>query len=133
MFEYYAGQEVQPTYADFRDDVALSKYEQLRKLVFARLALPAAIFQSASLLEFGPDTGENSLIFARWGAQLTLVEPNAKAHAYIRRYFAKFGLERTLGRCDPDFAARLQARQEIRCSGCGGFHIFDSTHQCLDK
>jgi hypothetical protein len=96
MFEYYAAQDVQPTYADFGDDVALSKYEALRKLVFSRLALPPAIFNGRSILEFGPDTGENSLIFARWGAHLTLVEPNNKAHPFIRRYFAKFGMEQRL-------------------------------------
>jgi hypothetical protein len=96
MFEYYAAQDVQPTYADFGDDVQLSKYEALRKLVFSRLALPPAVFKGASILEFGPDTGENSLVFARWGAHMTLVEPNTKAHPYIRRYFEKFGMQQSL-------------------------------------
>jgi hypothetical protein len=96
MYEYYAAQEVQPTYADFSGDTELSKYARLRKDVFSRLVLPPVIFNGKRVLEFGPDTGENSLVFAQWGARLTLVEPNTEAHPYIRRYFSKFGLEQRL-------------------------------------
>jgi len=96
LYEYYATQSVRPTYADFGDDAELSKYAELRKNVFYRLMLPPAVFGGKRLLEFGPDTGENSLVFAQWGARLTLVEPNAEAHSYIRRYFSKFGLDARL-------------------------------------
>jgi hypothetical protein len=96
MYEYYAAQDVQPTYADFSGDAELSKYARLRKDVFSRLVLPPAIFNGKRVLEFGPDTGENSLVFAQWGARLTLVEPNKEAHPYIRRYFSKFGMEQRL-------------------------------------
>ncbi len=96
MYEYYAAQNIQPTYADFSGDAELSNYARLRKDVFARLGLPPVIFKGNTVLEFGPDTGENSLVFAQWGAKLTLVEPNLAAHPYIRRYFAKFGIEAAL-------------------------------------
>ncbi|MFX5521487.1 methyltransferase domain-containing protein, partial [Acinetobacter baumannii] len=42
------------------------------------------------------DTGENSIVFAQWGARVTLVEPNAEAHPYIRQYFSRFSLESNL-------------------------------------
>lgn len=93
LYQYYSTQSVRPTYADFDGDAELSSYEALRKNVFYRLMLPPAVFAGKRLLEFGPDTGENSLVFARWGARLTLVEPNTEAHPYIRRYFSKFGLD----------------------------------------
>ncbi len=96
LYEYYSTQGLRPTYANFDGDAALSNYEALRKNVFYRLMLPPTIFAGKRLLEFGPDTGENSLVFAQWGAHLTLVEPNVEAHPYIRGYFSKFGLDACL-------------------------------------
>ncbi|WP_050479696.1 class I SAM-dependent methyltransferase [Herbaspirillum rhizosphaerae] len=96
MYEYYAAQKVQPTYADFSGDAELFKYAKLRNDVFFRMSLPPAMFRDKDVLEFGPDTGENSLVFAQWGANVTLVEPNKEAHPYIQRYFSKFKLESSL-------------------------------------
>ncbi len=97
LHDYYSTQAIRPTHADFSSDTELSRYETLRKNAFYRLMFPPALFSGKTVLEFGPDTGENSLIFALWGAQLTLVEPNQAAHAYIRSYFAKFGQQSQLG------------------------------------
>ena len=38
------------------------------------MSVPPALFRGADVLEFGPDSGENAVVFARWGARLTLVE-----------------------------------------------------------
>ena len=56
------------------------------------MALPRTAFAGKDVLEFGPDSGENALAFASWGARLTLVEPNERAHAAIRTYFEQFGM-----------------------------------------
>lgn len=69
---------------------------QRESLVSLKLHLPSRLFQDAHVLEFGQDTAENALVFAKWGAELTLVEPNRRAHPYIREYFARFGLRRSL-------------------------------------
>src|ERR1017187_1060891 len=96
LYDYYLTQTIRPTHADFGSDTELSRYAELRKHVFNRLTFPPALFAGKRVLEFGPDTGENSLIFAQWGARLTLVEPNEEAHSYIRRYFSKFQLNDSL-------------------------------------
>jgi hypothetical protein len=96
LYEYYSSQGVRPTYASFDGESVLAEYEVLRRNVFYRLMLPPAFFAGKRLLEFGPDTGENSLVFAKWGAHLTLVEPNVEAHPYIRRYFSEFKLDASL-------------------------------------
>ena len=91
MYRYYEQASVAPTFADFRDEAAIARYADAREALLARrLALPPQIFRGADVLEFGPDTGENALVFARWGARLTLVEPVAAAHDAIRRYFGRF-------------------------------------------
>lgn len=104
LYNYYSTQAIRPTHADFSSDTELSKYAELRKNVFNRLTFSPAMFAGKRVLEFGPDTGENSLIFAQWGARLTLVEPNQEAHSYIRRYFSKFHLN---ARLDDVVAASL--------------------------
>ena len=92
LYKFYLDQRIQPTYADFCSEEELNNYTLIRKNVFYRLMFLHTFFRDKKILEFGPDTGENSLVFARWGAQLTLVEPNLEAHSYIRKYFSKFKL-----------------------------------------
>ena len=92
LYEYYRGQQLLPTFADFQAAPELERYAAQRAAVLRdRAGLPAAMFHGAEILEFGPDSGENALVFAMWGAQLTLVEPNERAHATIRAYFERFG------------------------------------------
>ncbi|MBW2618530.1 MAG: class I SAM-dependent methyltransferase [Deltaproteobacteria bacterium] len=94
MHDYYARQGVLPTWARLGSLEELDDYAAGRAAFFTdRLKLPPRMFRQARLLEIGPDTGENSLAFARWGAQLTLVEPNAKTWPHIREYYRKFGLD----------------------------------------
>lgn len=95
--QYYRDRGFSPTFADFRDEAQLGPYQAMREAMFRdRLALPPQLFRGASLLEFGPDTGENAVIFARWGATVTLAEPNPSAHEAIRTYFDRFGCRESL-------------------------------------
>ncbi len=93
LYEYYRRQSVLPTYGGFRAPADLEAHERHRRRLFTdKLHLPPRVFEGARLLEFGPDAGENSLVFALWGADCTLVEPNRKAHPAISEYFERFGL-----------------------------------------
>ncbi len=97
MYEYYSEQEILPTYARFQSENDLIAYEDRRKNIFLhKLGLPVSVFKGAKLLEFGPDSGENSLVFAQWGASCTLCEPNLKAHPFIKEYFDRFKLSSNL-------------------------------------
>jgi hypothetical protein len=92
MFGYYEGQSILPTFANLRDDAALDAYASMRHRVYDLLKLPVRTFEGATVLQFGPDSGEDALVFARDGARVTLVEPNGKAHETIQTYFHHFGL-----------------------------------------
>lgn len=93
LVSYYREQGVLPTYGRFVAARDLGAHDDLRTRLFTdKLHLPPRVFRGARLLELGPDAGENSLVFARWGADCTLVEPNAQAHPVIRDYFERFGL-----------------------------------------
>jgi Methyltransferase domain len=94
LFEYYARQDVLPTFGDFKSPGQLERYAAQRRELFSdKLMLPPKLFHDAEVLEFGPDSGENAMVFAGWGARMTLAEPNRQAHDKIRAYFERFGLE----------------------------------------
>lgn len=93
LFQYYERQDVLPTFGNFRSPAELEAYAAQRRELFSdKLMLPPRLFRDAEVLEFGPDSGENAMVFAGWGARMTLAEPNRQAHAKIHAYFARFGL-----------------------------------------
>lgn len=97
MYQYYQKQDILPTYGDFKTFNDLEAYERERRSLFTeKLYLPARLFHNSQLIEFGPDAGENSLVFALWGAHCKLIEPNIKSHSFIKNYFEKFGLSHKL-------------------------------------
>ena len=99
LAKYYAQNAFFPSHRNLQTEADLARHGRARAaLMQSHLGLPPAFFRGARIGEFGPDTGENALVFASWGAQLTLVEPNRAAHPVIGDYFRKFGLEELL--CD---------------------------------
>jgi hypothetical protein len=91
---YYRQKGILPTHARFASNEDLDKYQAFRENLFCnKLHIPLQMFKGVKLIEFGPDSGENALIFAKWGASLTLVEPNPNAWPKISGYFEKFDLK----------------------------------------
>ncbi|HBJ82278.1 MAG TPA: class I SAM-dependent methyltransferase [Verrucomicrobiales bacterium] len=91
LYGYYLQQNVLPTVGHWQGEAELLAHEEHRRVLFtSKLQMPPQVFRCARMLEFGPDAGENSLVFALWGADCTLAEPNTKAHETIRNYFARF-------------------------------------------
>ena len=93
LHEYYSASKRLPTHAAFSSRDQLSAYERQRASLFQEhLFIPLRTFRGARVVEFGPDSGENSLVFGLWGSSLTLVEPNPLAWPAISGYFDRFGL-----------------------------------------
>ncbi len=70
-----------------------SHFEKRRQLYERHLGLPLAYLEGASVLEFGPNSGENALLPALFGARLTLVEPNHQVLPRLRDLFNLFGVQ----------------------------------------
>lgn len=103
LFQYYEKEQFLPTFGNFDSPSKLHDYALARRTIFVeKLMLPLEVFSGTNVLEFGPDTGENALVFALWGANLTLVEPNQRAHHQIASYFQRFDLNRNLKRLSDD-------------------------------
>jgi hypothetical protein len=93
LFQYYERQDVLPTFGNLKSPAEFEAYAvQRRELFSEKLMLPPRLFGGAEVLEFGPDSGENAMVFAGWGAMMTLAEPNLQAHEKIDAYFARFAL-----------------------------------------
>jgi hypothetical protein len=93
LFQYYERQDVLPTFGNLKSPAQFEAYATQRRELFSnKLMLPPRLFGGAEVLEFGPDSGENAMVFAGWGAMMTLAEPNRQAHSKINAYFAHLGL-----------------------------------------
>ena len=92
MYNYYRDHDFLPTDANFTQYEGFLKYELSRQELFLKLKIPLLTFRNADLIEFGPDSGENAMVFAKWGAQLSIVEPNSHAKARLLENFEHFGL-----------------------------------------
>lgn len=105
LYEYYQSAQFLPTHAGFDEAAPFLRYAESRREFYqSKLHIPARFFADADVLEIGPDTGENAAVFAAWGANLTLVEPNRAAWPHIEKYFSRFGLaDRLAGMNDADF------------------------------
>ncbi len=93
LFQYYERQDVLPTFGNLKSPAEFDAYASQRRELFSeKLMLPPQLFGGAEVLEFGPDSGENAMVFAGWGAMMTLAEPNRQAHPKINAYFAHLAL-----------------------------------------
>jgi dTDP-4-dehydrorhamnose reductase/predicted O-methyltransferase YrrM len=57
------------------------------------LSIPLSLLRDRSVIEFGCNSGENALVLAALGAQLTLVEPNEQVWPRLKSLFQQFQLE----------------------------------------
>jgi len=115
MHQYYKDKNILPTYARLTSVSDLDKHEERRASFFRdKLYLPPRIFHNSEMVEFGPDSGENALVFSRWGAYVALAEPNPNARSYIIEYFKRFGL-----------TDRLRSLEEVDLAGFAPAKKFD--------
>jgi predicted O-methyltransferase YrrM len=122
MYEYYNRQDVLPTVANLKGEQALERYVAGRQYLFEKLLMISTReFAGAQLVEFGPDSGENSLAFARFGSTLTLVEPNPKALPKIKSYLETFGVGEQVARLEHADVEKFKTDQTFDIVDAEGF------------
>ena len=90
---YYQEHQFNPVPIDVEEaSVWQSHFAKRQNLYQRHLGIPLSLLQNRSICEFGCNSGENALVLASVGANLTLVEPNQQVHARLRTLFKKFGL-----------------------------------------
>jgi len=94
MLNYYQDREINPVPIDLSDKAAWDSHVAKRRNLYERhLGIPLALLRDRSVLEFGCNSGENALVLAEFGANLTLVEPHGMVLPRLKNFFQSFGLE----------------------------------------
>jgi len=93
QLSYYQKNKVNPVFIETRGK-KWEKHISVRVNLYENhLKLPISWFEGKRILEFGPNGGENSLILAMYGAQISLVEPHKMIHKRIRTLYNEASLE----------------------------------------
>jgi len=122
LYLYYQQKGILPTHARFNCRKDLDRYQASRSRFFTdKLHLPLQMFKEMRIVEFGSDTGENSLVFADWGARITVVEPNPLSWPHLLDYFKKFNLSSRLESLEKVSLERFKAREKFSFIDAEGF------------
>jgi hypothetical protein len=91
LVEYYRQNRFNPVLIKVENaSVWREHIARRRNLYENHLRLPLSLLAGRSVIEFGPNSGENALVLAVHGAELTLVEANEQVLPRLRELFAKF-------------------------------------------
>ena len=94
LLSHYQDNEINPVPIALDDQAAWSSHFAKRRNLYERhLGIPLSLLRGRSVLEFGCNSGENALVLASVGADLTLVEPNEQVLPRLHARFRQFGLE----------------------------------------
>ena len=94
LISFYKENDLKASFRNLNSKKTLLAYHSMRNRFFSeRLNLLPYNFNNLNILEFGPESGENSLSFALNGAKLTLVEPNQDSCKRLLSYFKDYNLE----------------------------------------
>jgi SAM-dependent methyltransferase len=108
LVAYYERLQFNPVLIEVENPaVWRSHFDKRRNLYERHLGLPLAYLRGASFLEFGPNSGENALLPALFGARLTLVEPNQQVLPRLTDLFSRFGVSGQI--------------ESLTCAGIDGF------------
>jgi SAM-dependent methyltransferase len=94
LAEFYRATHFNPVHINVEEAAVWKTHAARRRNLCERhLGIPLALLRGRSALSFGCNSGENELILAAAGADLTLVEPNEQVHPRLRALFRRFGME----------------------------------------
>jgi len=97
LFRYYEQNQFNPVTISLEDQVEWKTHVDKRRNLYNRhLGIPLQLLAGRSVLEFGCNSGENALVLASYGANLTLVEPNSQVLPRLRKLFSDYGFENRL-------------------------------------
>jgi len=94
LLSYYKNNNFNPVPITLEDKSTKELHFARRYNLYQRhLGIPLFLLRGRSVLEFGCNSGENALVLASTGADLTLVEPNEQVLPRLKMLFKKFGFE----------------------------------------
>jgi SAM-dependent methyltransferase len=92
LLEYYQSNDINPVPIDVSSADGWEAQVAKRVNLYRHLGVHVPLLAGQSVLEFGCNSGENSLVLASHDAKVNLVEPNHKVLPRLRELYAKAGL-----------------------------------------
>ena len=97
LLSYYQTNDFNPVLIELDNDEKWRLHFQKRENLYSHhLKIPLGLLRDKKILEFGCNSGENALVLASVGAQLTLVEPNTDVYGRLYELFRQYGLQRQI-------------------------------------
>ncbi len=128
LSDYYATIKLNPVRHDITDPERMRVHElKRRNLLEYCLKLPVAVWRGSKVLEFGPASGQNAAVLARWGARLTFVEPLPYLLDELKQNFAAWSLEDRIDSINVDVVETFATSKRFDAVFAEGFI------QCLDN
>jgi SAM-dependent methyltransferase len=94
LVSYYRESHFNPVPIDLQTPIEWQIHVAKRRNLYEKhLNIPLVLLRGCSVLEFGCNSGENSLVLASFGAHLTLVEANEQVLPRLRENFKRYNLE----------------------------------------
>ena len=134
QLRYYTSKQINPVEIPLGGEKWSNHFEQRLNLLERHLKLPVSWFKGKRVLEFGPNKGENSLIFAKLGADVTLVEPNHLMHQGIKDTFQKHNQSHRLKKIHPSILENFVSQEKFDIVWAEGFlHALKSRGKLIQK
>lgn len=83
--------KVSPSHHPLKTKKELQAMYRQRSNLLARLGIPEQFFKGKKLLDIGGGTGEKSLFYSKFGADVTILEPNEISRARAKNIFRFWG------------------------------------------
>ncbi len=94
LVSYYRESHFNPVPIDLQTSAEWQSHVTKRRNLYEKhLNIPFVLLPRHSVLEFGCNSGENSLVLASFGANLTLVEANEQVLPRLKENFKRHNLE----------------------------------------
>lgn len=93
LLDYYRTNRINPVPIPVEERAAWESHFAKRRNLYERhLGIPFCLLRGKSAIEFGCNSGENALVLATLGMELTLLEPNEQVIPRLKELFDRFEL-----------------------------------------
>ena len=97
LLNYYIDKDFNPVPINISSKERYKEHKKKRlNLLVNHLNIPEQTFNNVQVIEFGSNSGENSIVLAELNSKLTLVEPNPKMIKHIIKNYTRFDLSKRL-------------------------------------
>jgi len=135
LVDYYRKNDFNPVLIQVEDIPTWRKhFDKRRNLYENHLKIPLTLLGDKSVIEFGPNSGENALVLAVHRANLTLIEPNEKVIPRLKELFEKFGVKDTIKTLSNQTLESYQTHDKFRIAIAEGFlYTLPNRDKMLEK